>query len=370
MRHINPFALGVSLFFLILSSACGMMPAAKASLIAAGGSQTCILHSDGVKCWGRNNAGQLGDGTTQDRNSPVAVTALPDKVTAIAVGYVHACAVTESAEVFCWGSQSAEQSRIGSDPGFIAVAVGSMHTCGLTAKGGVKCWGSNSFGGLGDGTTEERLTPVDVIGLSGDVISIAAGGIFSCAVQKGAAKCWGSNGNGQLGNGTYESSATPIGIPGLESGAAIVAAGVFHACAVKTNGEVWCWGENLAGELGDGTGQNTPIPVKVINLKGGIQTVALGGSHTCALTNAGGVKCWGANASGQLGDGTTTDRNSPVDVMGLSSGVIAIAAGGSHTCAVLNGGAVKCWGLNESGQLGNGSFLDSSVPVDVRMPPG
>jgi alpha-tubulin suppressor-like RCC1 family protein len=367
MRQFTPFALGVTLLFSALCTSCQAAPAGKVSVIAAGGNQTCILDSGGVKCWGKNNAGQLGDGTTQDRNTPVTVTALPDKVTAIAMGYIHACAVTESAEVFCWGRQTAEQTRVGSDPGYTAVTIGSMHTCGLNAHGGLKCWGSNSFGGLGDGTTEERLAPVDVIGLSGDVTSVAAGGDFTCAVQKGSVKCWGSNNSGQLGNGTFESNTNPVGIPGLESGVAVVAAGFFHACAVKTNGEVWCWGENFAGELGDGTNKNNPVPVMVNNLEGGIQIVAVGGSHTCALTKAGGVKCWGGNANGQLGDGSTTDRNSPVDVTGLSSGVIAIAAGGSHTCAVMAGGAVKCWGLNESGQLGNGANQDSNIPVDVRM---
>ncbi len=367
MRPIKPFVLSALLPILILSAGCQMAPADNASRIAAGGNQTCILDSGSVKCWGKNNAGQLGDGTTEDRNTPVAVSMVSGKVSMVAMGYVTACAVLKSGEVVCWGNHPAEQSKNGSNPGYAAVAVGSMHACGLTTRGGLKCWGSNSFGGLGDGTTEERQSPVDVIGLSGDVTSVAAGVDFSCAVYKGGAKCWGSNDTGQLGNGTYESSAEPVTSTGLESGVLAVAAGVFHVCVMKTNGEIWCWGENLVGELGDGTNQNVPIPVKVINMEAGAQSVVVGGSHTCALTKSGGVKCWGGNSSGQLGDGSTSDRNSPVDVTGMTSGVVAIAAGGSHTCAVLTGGAVKCWGLNENGQLGNGTNQDSSVPVDVRL---
>jgi alpha-tubulin suppressor-like RCC1 family protein len=297
----------------------------------------------------------------------VAVAALSEKVTAVAMGYAQTCVLVESAEAVCWGGQMAERSRFRSGAGFTTLAVGSLHICGVTARGGLMCWGANSFGGLGDGTNEERLTPVDVIGMSGGVTSVAAGGNFSCAVREGGLKCWGSNNAGQLGNGTYEGSASPILVPGMESGVSAVATGVFHACAVKANGEVWCWGENFAGELGDGTTLSNPSPVKVASLEGGIQALTLGGSHTCALTKAGGVKCWGGNSSGQLGDGSTTDRNSPVDVTGLTGGVVAIAAGGSHTCAVLTGGAVKCWGLNENGQLGNGSNQNSSIPVDVRM---
>ena len=202
--------------------------------------------------------------------------------------------------------------------------------------------------------------------MNGDVTDIAAGVDFTCAVQKDAALCWGSNDTGQLGNGSYTSSSVPEPVSGLESGVTAIAASVFHACAVK-DGEVWCWGENLAGALGDGTNQNSSIPVKVAGLEGEIRMLVVGGSHTCVLTGAGGVKCWGANASGQLGDGSTENRNAPVDVSGLSSGVTAIAAGGSHTCAMLENGAVKCWGRNDDGQLGDGSNTDSNVPVDVRL---
>jgi alpha-tubulin suppressor-like RCC1 family protein len=366
MRRFSPLTATVLLCLLLLSSACQRASAVKASVIAAGGNQTCILDSGGAKCWGRNNAGQLGDGTMQDRSEPVAVTVLPDTLTAVAVGYTHACALTESKEIFCWGSNPADQARISVKGGFTAVTTGSMHTCALTASGGVMCWGVNSFGALGDGTTEDRTSPVEVDGLSGDVTAVAAGVDFTCAVQKGAVKCWGSNDTGQLGNGSYASSSTPVAVPGLESGVTAVAAGVFHACALK-DGEVWCWGENLAGALGDGTNQNSPVPVKVAGLEEGVRSIVVGGSHTCALTKAGGVKCWGGNASGQVGDGSTTDRNAPADVVGLTEGVIAVAAGGSHSCAVLEGGAVKCWGLNDNGQLGNGGTTGSNVPVDVRL---
>jgi alpha-tubulin suppressor-like RCC1 family protein len=368
MRRISPLTVGISIGLLMLSTACGKSsPPAKAVVLSAGGNQTCVVQKDNAKCWGKNNAGQLGDGTNQDQNVPVAVTVLPDKLSTVGVGYLDACAVTSSGDIYCWGSPLADQFRISTQGGFAAVAVGSMHTCGLTSGGAVLCWGANNFGGLGDGSTETRTTPVEVIGLNSGVSSIAAGVDFSCAVQKGAAKCWGSNDAGQLGNQTYDSSPEPASVFGLESGIKIVATGVFHACALKSNGEVWCWGENMAGELGDGTNQNSLFPVQVIQLEGGMQAVTVGGSHTCALTGAGGVKCWGSNASGQLGDGSNIDRNSPVDVNGLSSGVVAITAGASHTCALLQSGAVQCWGSNENGQLGNGSNTDSNIPVDVRL---
>ena len=368
MRSMSALVVGASLGILVLASACQNASSVKASGLAAGGNQTCILDEGGAKCWGENSAGQLGDGTIEDRKTPAAVTILAEKISAIAVGYTHTCALTAAGEAFCWGSNLAELSGAGKLAGFKALTVGSMHSCGLTAGGGVMCWGGNSFGGLGDGTTETRPAPVDVVGLTGDVTAVSAGVDFTCAVQKGGAKCWGSNDTGQLGDGSYASSPSPVNVSGLESGVTAVAAGVFHACAWKEAGKAWCWGENMVGELGDGTGQNSPLPVKVSGFEGGVKTVVVGGSHTCALTAAGGVKCWGNNEYGQLGDGTTTGRNAPVDVVGLTGGVAAIAAGGSHTCALMSSGAVKCWGLNDSGQLGNGTTHNSNTPVEVSRP--
>jgi alpha-tubulin suppressor-like RCC1 family protein len=236
----------------------------------------------------------------------------------------------------------------------------------LTTAGGIRCWGGNKLGALGNGTIVDSQTPVDVQGLTAGVQSFAAGMDFSCAVIGNRAKCWGADDSGQLGNGSYESTDQPADVAGLSNDIVAVAVGYFHACALTKAGNVWCWGENTAGELGDGTMISSPTPVQVTGLAGGAAAIIVGGSHTCVLTKAGGVKCWGDNSHGQLGDATTVNRNAPVDVAGLASGVAAVVAGGSHTCALISGGAVKCWGSNGNGQLGDGTTIDRNIPVVVE----
>jgi alpha-tubulin suppressor-like RCC1 family protein len=187
----------------------------------------------------------------------------------------------------------------------------------------------------------------------------------TCAITAGGAvKCWGDNSAGGLGDSTMTASTTPVDVTGLESGVDAIAAGDRYSCALTTGGGVKCWGYNKFGQLGDGTTTNSALPVDVVGLTSGVDAIAARGEHTCALIT-GGVKCWGANLNGQLGDGTTTSSSLPVNVTGLASGVIAIAAGGEHTCAIASGGTVKCWGWNSVGQLGIGTTSDSSIPVDV-----
>jgi Regulator of chromosome condensation (RCC1) repeat len=246
-------------------------------------------------------------------------------------------------------------------PGVAAAAVatqvtaGFRHACAIDTLGGVSCWGLNDLGQVGDGSTIDRSTPVGVAGLAAGVASVDAGTKFTCAVTTGgAAKCWGSNGLGYLGDGTTSDSSTPVDVAGLGSGVASIAAGTLHACAVMIAGGVKCWGWDGYGQLGDGTpGGPGTTPTDVVGLTDAV-AVTTGAVHSCALTSVGGVKCWGYNAHGELGDGTTTDSAVPVDVVGLASGVIAIDGGsgeqvimGSYfprTCALTSSGGVKCWG--------------------------
>ncbi|MDM8531619.1 hypothetical protein QUF63_10645 [Anaerolineales bacterium HSG25] len=336
---------------------------------------TCALTvQGGIKCWGNNSSGQLGDETTTNQTTPVNVTGLNSGIAAISAGGTHTCALTVTGTVKCWGYNNSGQlgdgqpdieitkmSELNNTPTILVTS--DFHSCVLTDQGGVKCWGRNGHGQLGDGTTTNRITPVDVSGLNQGVTSVAVGSSHSCALTSSGVKCWGNNSSGQLGNGTTNSYTTPV--TSLNSGSIAIAVGDLHSCALTSSGGIKCWGDNSSGQLGDGTTTNHITAVDVIGLSSGVVAITAGDSHSCALANNGGVKCWGYNGFGRLGDGTTTVRTTPVEVIGLSSGVIAITANGSHTCALTSIGSLKCWGRNYWGQLGDGTVIDRSTPIEV-----
>jgi len=348
--------------------------------LAAGWAHNCaVTSSGGAKCWGYNDFGQLGDGTMNDSSSPVDVVGLTSGVKALAAGEEHTCALTSEGGVKCWGNNGAGElgdgttnhsnlpvDVIGLSKGVTAVVTDWYHSCVLTSSGGVKCWGRNDFGQLGNGTTDDSSIPVDVIGLTEGVTALAAGQGITCAVTTvGGAKCWGYNSWGQLGDGTTTHSSLPVEVSGLSSGVSALTAGIWHTCALTTSGGVKCWGYNAWGELGDGTLNNSSIPVDVVGLSEDVTALTGGGIHNCAMLSNGGVKCWGFNEWGQLGDGTTTRSSLPVDVSGFSRGSTFIEAGISHTCALVTGGRPKCWGWDGHGQLGLGIQLHQLIPVDV-----
>ena len=228
-----------------------------------------------------------------------------------------------------------------------AIAVGDMHSCALTRAGGVQCWGYNLAGQVGDGTATNRSTPVAVSGLQSGVTAIATGSYDSCALTlNGEVACWGD---------AY--GPTPVKVPGLQGGVIAITAGFGHTCALTSAGGVKCWGSNGEGQLGDGTTNVRTTAVDVLGLRTDVVAIAAGSEHTCALKTSGAVECWGADFRGELGDGTSTfaARSTAVRVVSLTSAVIAIAAGSEHSCALLNTGDIKCWGRDGFGELGDGT---------------
>ena len=252
-----------------------------------------------------------------------------------------------------------------------AIAAGMGHACAVV-NGGVQCWGWNGYGQLGNGTAADSRVPVQVQGLTAGVSAISAGAIqnngnmgHTCAVVNGGVQCWGDNHAGQLGNGTTTESHVPVQVQGLTSGATAIAVSDDHSCAV-VNGRTTCWGWNGEGKLGNGTTTESPVPIQAQGLTSGVTAVTAGYGFSCAVVN-GGAQCWGGNELySTLGNSTVTKSPVPIQVEGLTSGVTAIAAGYIYACAVV-GGEVWCWGdWGGHGQLGNGTMTGSPLPVQVQ----
>jgi len=238
--------------------------------------------------------------------------------------------------------------------------------CALLGDGTVRCWGENSSGQLGDGTTTNRLTPVAVSGLSG-AVSLTPSADGMCALLgDGTARCWGNNMAGQLGDGTTTTRLTPVLVSGLSGAVSVASSGTGSGmCALLGDGTARCWGSNFSGQLGDGTTTRRLTPVAVSGLSSAVSLTSTSGYGMCALLGDGTARCWGRNHFGQLGDGTTTDRRTPVAVSGLSSAVSLSSTSGYGMCALLGDGTARCWGRNDAGQLGDGTTTDRLTPVAV-----
>jgi alpha-tubulin suppressor-like RCC1 family protein len=345
---------------------------------SAGAYHTCALVSSGgsIDCWGYNYDGELGNGTTKNISTkPVAVSGITTATEVSAGGY-HTCALL-SGSVHCWGYNKFGELGNGTTKGSstpvavsgitnaIEVSGGDFYTCSLLSGGSIDCWGENGFGELGDGTFTERTTPVAVHGIT-NATEVTAGALSTCALlSSGSIDCWGYNGFGELGTGSTEPeySPTPVAVKGITNAVAVSAVGDFYTCALLSGGTVKCWGDNEDGELGNGTTVNSTTPVQVSGITNAAGVVA-GAFHTCAWLTAATAYCWGENYFGELGNGTTVNSSTPVQVSGITSAA-GVTAGTSHTCARLIGGSVDCWGENLDGQLGNGTTTNSSTPVAV-----
>jgi hypothetical protein len=356
--------------------------------LAAGGGFSCAILSGGaVRCWGRNSHGQLGNGSNQSSAVPVEVVGLTDAIE-ISAGASFACAIRADGTVWCWGDNregelgdgTAVSSNVPVQVHSLAAAsnitTGATHACVLTGIAGeAKCWGANNVSQLGsEPALQQGLTPLSVFAVFG-ATSLGAGGLHTCAIAGGAVLCWGALASGTDGSGVYY-HATPL--PDGQGFTRLSKTGGNHACALTIDRRVGCWGSNGSGELGDGTTDYRSSPVYPsgihdaisVSAGGGVMQLALQAS-TCAARAGGDVWCWGSNPSGQLGDGTTSDRSTPAPVTALS-GVVEVAVGavsihpqGAHACARRADGSVACWGQNDVGQLGDGSTIERATPVEV-----
>ncbi|MEM9467110.1 MAG: S-layer homology domain-containing protein [Actinomycetota bacterium] len=397
-----------------------------AGSITAGEAHTCaLLNSGTIRCWGLNDLGQLGYGDTENRGDELGeMAALPPvdfggtrTAQSLTTGDKHTCVLTTTSDVKCWGDNDFGQlgqetfndignepdemgndlatSNLGTGRTAVSLVAGRDHTCAILDDDSLKCWGRNSSGQLGLGDQENRggvagdmgdfLATVN-LGTGRTAQAVSLGDIHSCAIlDDDTVKCWGDGGEGQLGQGDD----LDIGDADMEMGddldpialgtgrtAAALSTGDRHTCAILDDGSVKCWGTSLFGQLGqenddqlgdDGGEMGDALPA--VDLGAGRTAVAISTSanHNCVILDNGDLKCWGRNDSGQLGYGDTEDRGDDADEMGddlpavdLGDGrtAVAVTTGNQHTCAVLDDSTLRCWGNNDAGQLGIDSTED------------
>ena len=353
-------------------------PLTDVQQVAAGPDFTCALSMQGaVQCWGYNQYGQLGDGSTTDRLTGTHVTGLDRGVLAIAVGGSAAtptgfsCALLEDGRVKCWGWGAFGQMGNGTDdwhnpePVVVqglaqvqAIAAGGEHVCALRTNGQLWCWGANDFGQIGAGTfaAGKSLVPVQV---ASGIARFALGYSHTCVQLTSGLRCWGNNEQQQIGNDQPYSQLhfSPVDVLNLSDPVARVEGGRNFSCALTQAGRVHCWGRQANGQLGTGKQLYAdPLPSNAVpGLGPGVRSISVGDQHACAVLQDRRLKCWGNNDRGQVGNNrhATHWRHDPVEVKGVS-GAVQLALGADHACARLSGGGLRCWGDNSRGQLGLG----------------
>ncbi len=382
---------------LVSAAPASAAPAQTRPLPAATGvNGTLALLPDGtLRAWGENDYGQLGDGTETRRKAPVRVkgpggTGVLTGVVAVGSVSRTSLAVRSDGTVWAWGENNKGQVGDGTTTdrttpvavkgpggtgvlgGVVAVSGGYEFSVALKADGTVWGWGANDDGQLGNGTTTNSAVPVQVKGLAG-VVAVAGGvdGYHALALKAdGTIWAWGDNYDGQIGNGTTVDAVLPTQVKGAGGAGVLtsmvaIAAGETHSLALRSDGTVWAWGYNGYGQLGDGTTDTRTTPDKVTDLGGAASAIGSGSSHSLAVRTDGTVHAWGNNGDGQLGDGTTSERTKPVRVRGINrgSGVSGVLGGRYHSVAVRSDGQIRSWGDNDYGQLGDGTDSESSAPV-------
>lgn len=367
---------------------------AAISTIDSGGYYSCTLLSDGAAwCWGRNNRGQLGDGSTSTATSPVSVLAGagPGFYKQISAGGDHTCGVGTNDKAYCWGyniygklgdgTTTDRTSPVavvagGGPSSYKQISVGSSHTCGIGSDNKAYCWGRNYYGQLGNNATTDSPTPVAVLNGAGPGTYkyIGAGDFHTCAIgTDNKAYCWGGNNYYQLGDNTTITRPTPVLVlngAGPGSYKQLDVAHDSYNCAVGTDDKAYCWGYGQDGEMGNGTTAHSHAPTAVSAGAGPstYKQIASASHQSCGIGSDNKAYCWGRNAEGQLGDGTTTASTVPVAVLnGASPGTYKqVGAGSNYACAVGTDDRVYCWGYNAYSELGDGTTTNRQSPVTAN----
>jgi alpha-tubulin suppressor-like RCC1 family protein len=349
--------------------------------VSAGFNHTCGVASGyRAYCWGWNTYGQMGNGEIRyDQRWPSPVIG-GLRFRQISAGTLHTCGVTSGYRAYCWGDGDPWPTPVEGGHFFRQVSAGEEHTCGVTTDDQAYCWGDNTFGQLGNGTSDpsgaRQQIPVPVIG-GLRFRAVSTGDYHTCGVTPtNRAYCWGRDATGELGDGTsYDICTWDRGdVPCRTSPSAVaggyrlrqVDAGAHHTCGVTTDNRAFCWGTGEAGAIGNGTQSNSPSPRKVSGALA-FRSVSAGFIRSCGVTTSNQAFCWGYNAVGGIGDGTFRQRLTPTAVAGGLS-FKQVDTGEHHTCGVTPENVAYCWGNNDEGKLGDGTNTQRSRPQKVIGP--
>jgi alpha-tubulin suppressor-like RCC1 family protein len=365
--------------------ACGTGACIQTTQLGIGTNHGCARMSDGsARCWGLGTSGQLGNGLVASVTTPVTVLrdsprAPLTNVVEVVAGATHSCALLTDHTVACWGANSVSQLGDGTTTarraaiivpawtGVAEIVAGTSHTCARMMDGTVRCWGTNTSGQIGIGSTAPATTPNLVPALS-SVTQIVAGSTHTCALlMDGTVRCWGANGSGQIGDASTTNRTSPTAVSML-SGVRGLTAGATYTCAWLTDGTARCWGRNADGQLGIGSVSTTVTTPTVVTGLAGVTSMAAGTSHTCAVLAAGAVRCWGLDQYGQQCDGAESPDpvTSPTPISSLAA-TTEIGLGATHSCVRRADGSVHCCGNNEFGQLGSGPIAMGANPSPITV---
>ncbi len=343
--------------------------------VEAGYDHVCGTRALGdLYCWGRSTAGQVGNGVAGNYVHSVTAIAIGTTWADLSAGAEHTCGLRTAGTVWCWGrdaygqighdsatgSYSTTPTQLDVGAGWVSIELGEHHSCALKNNDRMWCWGETVGGraGLGEMADAQRAEPVNPVWTD-----IAAGASHSCRRgESGSVWCWGGNSDGQLGSGDTTDRAAPdrVFVQWDERYDEIDARG-NNTCAVRDNSDLYCWGDNSQGQIGDGTTTDRPTKTLVLASVAQVST----GSHTCAVRLDGTLWCWGWNNTGQVGDGTTTSRSSPTQI-GVATNWASVSTGSQHTCGLTVGGTLSCWGNGSNGEIGNSSTADQLTPTPVN----
>ena len=329
--------------------------------------------------WSLASCGRTGDGTTVTKSSPVSVVGGFTDWCQISAGNRHSAGVRTNGSAWAWGlnsqgilgdgttvNKSSPVSVIGGFVDWCQVSAGYGHNLGVRTNGTAWAWGYGAYGRLGNGAATNRSSPVSVIGGFVDWSQVSAGREHNLGIRtNGTAWAWGNNALGRLGDGTTVNKSSPISVVGGFTDWCQVSAGSEHSLGVRTNGTAWAWGDNFAGELGINSISDRSSPVSVIGGFCDWCQVSAGCQHSLGVRTNGTAWAWGCNGQGRLGDGTATNRSSPVSVIGGFIDWCQVSGGCAHSLGVRTNGSLWSWGCNRFGRLGDGTSVDRSSPVSV-----